>query len=315
MAHPTPFMAGTQICGNLGEGTAREWLVADGCGGYAMGTISGLRNRRYHALQVVMDGGASREVGLVSLDPVLIGIPGGNAAGETRLASHEWASGAIAPEGHRLLESFTLEDGLPRWRWRVGGLVVERELAMTHGRPALGVVHRLISGGPVRLRLDALCTWRDSHGERFASGGDLAMESRPDGVVVEGAYRLAGPGWQPNGGWWRDAWLREESARGLGAREDLWFAGSFTAGLRDGDAIEVSSWVGDLDVPPPPAQTVVDAARQRMRILTSQAGDATDARLAIAADAFIVAPKGSAAPAVLAGYPWLASWARDTMLS
>jgi glycogen debranching enzyme len=31
----------------------REWLEADGEGGYASGTVAGIRTRRYHALLVV----------------------------------------------------------------------------------------------------------------------------------------------------------------------------------------------------------------------------------------------------------------------
>ena len=34
---------GPQVCGRFDEGAAREWLVPDGRGGYAMGTVSGLR--------------------------------------------------------------------------------------------------------------------------------------------------------------------------------------------------------------------------------------------------------------------------------
>ena len=45
---------GTQVCGEPALGAAREWLVADGRGGYAMGTVSGLRTRRYHGLLVEM---------------------------------------------------------------------------------------------------------------------------------------------------------------------------------------------------------------------------------------------------------------------
>jgi hypothetical protein len=51
--------------------------VADGCGGYAMGTVSGLRTRRYHGLLVPAVGGPSaRRLGLVALDPVLM-LPSG----------------------------------------------------------------------------------------------------------------------------------------------------------------------------------------------------------------------------------------------
>src|SRR6476660_1141729 len=67
-----PFTFGVQTCTGLSAGATREWLVADGLGGYASGTVSGLRTRRYHALQVVAgDTPASRRVGLVALDPVL----------------------------------------------------------------------------------------------------------------------------------------------------------------------------------------------------------------------------------------------------
>ena len=52
------FLFGPQVCGDLAAGGAREWLVPDGVGGYAMGTVSGLRTRRYHALQVIAGSSA-----------------------------------------------------------------------------------------------------------------------------------------------------------------------------------------------------------------------------------------------------------------
>ena len=56
---------GPQVCGSVAEGAAREWLVPDGRGGYAMGTVSGLRTRRYHGLLVVAGKTpASRHLGL-----------------------------------------------------------------------------------------------------------------------------------------------------------------------------------------------------------------------------------------------------------
>ena len=72
---------------------------------------------------------------------------------------------------------------------------------------------QLTAGGPVTLRVEALCTWRDQHGDRFAGGGDPRVRTTTDGVVVEDAYRIAGPGWSAGGEWYRDVYLREESAR------------------------------------------------------------------------------------------------------
>jgi predicted glycogen debranching enzyme len=304
---------GPQVCGTIDEGATREWLVPDGCGGYAMGTVSGLRTRRYHGLLVVAgETPASRRLAVASLDPVLT-LSSGTSV---RLATHEWADGSIAPRGHRLLAGFELIDGLPRWRWRIGDVVLERELAMVHGRPAVAVVHRLLTGGPVSLRLEALCTWRDVHGERTAGGPPPAVAAVEGGCAVEQAYRLRGPEFRPAGVWWRGVRHREEQARGLQPLEDLWYAGSFHAELRQpGATASVSAWAASLDDVPPPAEEVVDAARSRNRAVVAAAAPADDeqATLALAADAFVV--RTAQGVDVVAGYPWFGAWSRDTMIS
>ncbi|HWG98238.1 MAG TPA: amylo-alpha-1,6-glucosidase [Pilimelia sp.] len=317
-----PIRWGPQVCGRLDAGAALEWLVTDGLGGYAMGTVSGLRTRRYHGLLTVAgpaaaDGSAAagpavRRLAVAALDPVLVLESGARV----RLGVHEWADGTVDPAGHALLEGFALEDGLPRWRWRVGGVVLERELAMVAGRPAVAVRHRLLAGAPVELVVDALVTWRDAHGERYAAGPEPAQRPTADGVVVAEAFRLAGPGWQATGQWWLGAHHREEAARGLAAQEDLWHAGRFAATLGGpGQELAVCAWAGDLDHPPPPAAEVIEAARRRTRSVVAAARptDAAGATLAAAADAFVVrTPIG---PDVVAGYPWFGAWSRDTMLS
>ncbi|SCG15435.1 glycogen debranching enzyme, putative [Micromonospora echinofusca] len=304
---------GPQVCGDLTGGATREWLVTDGLGGYATGTVSGLRTRRYHGLLVVAgETPASRRVGLVGLDPAVL-FPSG---ARVRLGAHEWASGDVDPRGFELLERFDLTDGLPRWRWRIGDVVIERELAMTHGRSCVAVVHRLVSGGPVRLDLAAVCTWRDAHGERRADGPAPRAESVPGGAVVEGAFRIAGPDWTPEGQWWRGAHHREEAARGLNPDEDLWYAGRFSGALeRPGDTVSVLAWAGELVEEPPPATEVVAAARARNRrvVAAAKPADAVEATLTLAADAVVV--DTATGPDVVAGYPWFGAWSRDTMIS
>ncbi|MFI9641461.1 amylo-alpha-1,6-glucosidase [Micromonospora sp. NPDC051925] len=307
------FGFGPGVCGELTDGATREWLVTDGLGGYATGTVSGLRTRRYHGLLVVAgETPAARRVGLVSLDPAVV-LPSG---ARVRLGAHEWSSGVVDPRGFELLERFDLVDGLPRWRWRIGDVVIERELAMTYGRSAVAVVHRLVAGGPVRLDLSAACTWRDAHGERRADGPAPRVEPVDGGAVVEGAFRLAGPDWTPEGQWWLGVHHREEAARGLHPDEDLWYAGRFSGALdRPGDTVAVLAWAGDLAEEPPPATQVVAAARRRHRavVAAAQPADPVEATLALAADAFVV--RTAAGPDVVAGYPWFGAWSRDTMTS
>ena len=301
---------GPQVLGSLDEAAQREWLVADGLGGYAMGTAALLRTRRYHGLLVVAVGGpANRMLGLAALDPVVV-------AGDARfrLATDEWGSGAVDPRGHELLVSFELVDGVPRWRWQIGGIVLERELAMAHGSSTVGVVHRLLaSDRPVRLELTPLCTWRSVHGERHANG-DPAVEATADGFVFEGAYRVAGTGFRVGGEWYRDVRAREEAVRGLDDREDLWAAGTFAAELEPGGGHEVVATAA-LDASHVPASVIIAAARDRARALVAQAAaqDELDEQLVLAADAFTIETGGR--PTAVAGYPWFGEWSRDLMTS
>jgi predicted glycogen debranching enzyme len=298
---------GPQICGDLDAAASREWLVADGLGGFAMGTVAGLRTRRYHGLQVVATAPpGGRMLGLAALDAVLVV---GDA--RIRLAVHEWASGVIDPAGNALLASFDLEDGVPRWRWQIGDVVLERELAAVHGRPAVVVRHRLVGApGPVRLELAALATWRDAHGERFDDGAP-EVEALADGFVFENAYRVAGPGFAPAGEWYRGVRYREEAARGLNDREDLWLAGTFSAELEPGAVLSIASWAGDLAAPAAGGDAI-ERARERSRQLVARAGadDEIGGRLVLAADQMVVT-----GPTIVAGYPWFGDWSRDTMTS
>jgi predicted glycogen debranching enzyme len=302
---------GPGVCGSLAEASTREWLVSDGLGGYAMGTVAGLRTRRYHGLLIVAVGGpASRMLGLAALDPVLV-----LGDERIRLATDEWADGTVDPRGHELLSRFTLDRGVPRWCWQVGGTIVERELAMAHGRAAVGVVHRLVgSDRAVRLELTPLCTWRSVHGER-AADGPPSIEPTVDGFVFEGAYRVAGRGWRPGGDWYRGVRWREEATRGLNDREDVWAAGTFGASLEPGQTMEITAATAPFDGPLPLAGDMVQDAKARTEELWTRAGAAepVDRQLVLAADQFVIA--GGGGPTAVAGYPWFGEWSRDLMIS
>src|SRR5512144_1414551 len=100
---------GLQTCGSLDESAQREWLVADGVGGYACGTVPGLRTRSYHGLlMVAVEPPRRRMLGLAGLDAAVL-----TGSTRLRLATHEWRSGVVDPSGHELLAFFELSDGVP----------------------------------------------------------------------------------------------------------------------------------------------------------------------------------------------------------
>ena len=151
---PLRIAFGRAVCGSLPEAAAREWLVTDGLGGYASGTVAMLQTRRYHGLLMVptTPAGGSRMLGLSAIDAVVV-------VGDRRirLATHEWAGGAVDPRGFECLAGFDLDDGVPRWRYDLGAVQVEVELAMSHGASAVGVVYHL-RAGEAHLEATPLCT-------------------------------------------------------------------------------------------------------------------------------------------------------------
>ncbi len=302
---------GRQVCGSLDNAAHREWLVTDGLGGFAMGTVAGLSTRRYHGLLVIATAPPiGRMMGLAALDPVL--IVGGR---RIELAAHEWSGGAMSPSGYRDLSEFSIIEGVPRWRWSVGPVVLEAEIAMLHEQPATGIAYRLLHAGtaPVSLEVTALCTWRDVHGERFA-GDDPTVEHTTEGFSFEGAYYVRGPGFERAGQWYRGVYHREEAARGLNPTEDVWCAGRFSAALTVGSTLQVEAWASGSAVPPAAAE-IVASARQRFADIAAlaEATSTEEQLLAHAADQFIVT--GASGPTVVAGYPWFGDWSRDTMTS
>ncbi len=101
-----------------------------------MGTVGGLRTRRYHGLLVVATAPPiGRMVGLRRARPGPRDRRSAHPAGDPRMGRrHDRACGP--PPSAVVLTS---RDGVPLWRWAVGDVVLEAEVAMVHGRPAVGV--------------------------------------------------------------------------------------------------------------------------------------------------------------------------------
>ncbi len=284
---------GLQDASHLDNGT-REWLLTDGLGDFAMGTVAGLRTRTYHSLLSHRDPGTGvRQQLLLALDPLVR-----RDGRRLPLGTRERLDGTVVPSGHRHLTDFRIVDGVPRWRWLVGDTVIERELAMTHGRPCVASVFRLVDGpGPVGLEVEAVVPL-GSGLEPLDDGftyGCLSVRGMP---FVAEPTRLSG------------IHYREEAARGLDDRGDALLAGRFRLELTPGAEVGLTAWVGDVKAES--AGDIVAAARARCVRLASDAGaiDDIEALLVHAADQFVIG-----GPDVIAGYPWFGAWSRDTLTS
>ncbi len=304
----------------------REWLVTNGLGGFAAGTVSGANTRRYHGLLVAALKPPVERFLLVSKIEVSVTYLGRLY----ELSANEFAGGVVAPQGFVHIESFRIEAGLPVWRYALADAILEQSIAM---QPECNIstlrLRVLRASAPLQLSLIPLTIHRDYHAQnRGARPVSISADQRSCAVAFDGARPIrlsvnqgefiAEPDWYWN------FWHRVESERGLDACEDLFKPGRFLAALEPhGELTLVASADPEAESgadPGAPRVSAAEAAGQEpaadvVPVLPDSA-PAWIRQLARAADQFIVrrgdAPAGRT---LIAGYPWFADWGRDTMIA
>jgi glycogen debranching enzyme len=296
-----PLIAfGREVCGDLAAALRREWLVTNGLGGYASGTLAGIATRRYHGLLVAA---LTPPIGRT----VLVGALDEQAAYDGvvyQLSAHEFGDGTIAPQGYRYLQAFRLEGMLPLWTFALGDALLERRVWMAYGQNTTYVCYRLLRGSrPLELRVTPLVTYRDFHSLRSGQGWEPAVTAQPHGAVVNafpGARPLRlladGGAFTPGGTWWWNFRYREEAARGLDDRADLYAPGEFRATLWPGAVFTLVLTAEErADLNSGYALALAEA-RQIALVRAAGVSDRFSRQLVLAADQFLVR-RGGGEPA------------------
>src|SRR5204863_9898567 len=99
---------------SLRWGERAEWLEADGRGGFASGTVGGIRTRRYHALLLAAVTPPTGRFVLVNGCEAFVETPAGRFA----LSAQRYAPGVVHPDGAGRIERFEAEPW-PRWTFRL----------------------------------------------------------------------------------------------------------------------------------------------------------------------------------------------------
>ncbi len=327
---------GREICGSLETAGQREWLVTNGLGGFASGTVAGLFTRRYHGLLVAaLRPPVGRTLLVAGLNETA------QYSGQAYpLATHRWLGGALDPQGYRLIERFRLEGTTPVWIFALGDALLEKRVWMQPGANTTYVRYELMRGsGQLELALKALINYRDFHASTHAGDWRMRIEPVEQGlrvVAYESAvpfYLLSRPGVaqaravaEPAHVWYRNFDLARERDRGLDDHEDHLYAGTFRARLAPGEcATLVLSTVTDPEMDGRAAREARIAAEQRLleRWASAHPEAAAGApawvrQLVLAADQFLVSrplDDDPEARSVIAGYPWFGDWGRDTMIA
>ena len=313
-----------------------EWLVANGLGGYASGTVSGAAMRRYHGLliaalpapfgRVLMLNGLAEEFHLP--DGRIVEVSAGQS--QERSASNAWP-----------LSEFRLDMGLPIWRYQIDDVVLEKRLCLPYRQNTVHITYRLLShSGKVGIRLRPLIQFREH---------EAPVDHQPQApyvlTVFEDQYEISS-GIYPtlrlllHG---KGEFIIErkkierlsyvlERTRGYTAVGDLWTPGSFAVDCSPGQEITLAASTESWEVMRTLGPTEAwEAERERRTHLIASADckaqSGVVAELVLAADQFVVTPAGRVPDAtrahaagddvrtVIAGYHWFTDWGRDTMIS
>jgi predicted glycogen debranching enzyme len=319
----------------------REWLVANGLGGYASGTVSGVITRRYHGLLIAALPAPLGRIVMLSTIAEQLTLAGGR---EVEIGGRERSGDAPDAHGTGYLTEFRLEAGLPVWRYDVEGVVIEKRILLLHMQNTVHVSYELVSGADrVELALRPSVNFRAQElpvsdplggNYEFRAVRDLYEICLPGSPFPPLRFRLwaSDVTFMLKGRRIDNVLYPVEESRGYQARGDLWSPGYFRFAVTNRErATLVASTESPETMHVLEPERALDAERGRRRRLVMHAArearEGVPAELVLAADQFVFTPAGrheEAARAhaygdevrsVIAGYHWFTDWGRDTMIS
>ena len=331
---------GREVCSNLEIAESREWLVTNGIGGYASGTIAGVLTRRYHGLLVgALKPPVARTLLLTKLDETI------QYNGRFYdLFTNRWADGTVEPQGYLNIESFHLEGTTPVWNFAFADGLLEKCIWMQQGANTTYIRYSYKRGSkPLTLSLKALVNHRDYHGKTEGRSLFSINRLRKQGLEIKAFPEAANLylfatqedqtsnfSWEINNTWYRDFALAVEKYRGLDEVEDHLHAATVKITLQPGDSI---TFVASTESNPQLDSKVSlqEKNNRESKLInlwyfsnflstkphTRQPNHWIE-QLVLAADQFIVDrpltdnPEGKT---IIAGYPWFTDWGRDTMIA
>lgn len=319
--------------GPLDDLLTREWLLTNGTGGYASGTVIGCPTRRYHGLLVVPRRPPLERV--VTLAAVLERLVINGRAVE--LANFEF-NHAIHPEGFRWLRDvdYALDPPRPwiQWFYVVDDVQITKQVTLAQGQPLVRIRYDVTA--PAGTRIDfgllPLLSLRDFHGRRRKGATDpfdvrgngqavwvadtrdpelsLALFPTADSIPLEYA---------PHPDWWLNFRYREEAARGMDCGDDLFTPGWFNGQGRDSFTVEIAGVAGAESIAHARSQLAARSAVARHKPAYLRSVPETPITvLRRAAGQFVVRRRrcdGRDTATILAGYPWFGDWGRDALIA
>ncbi len=299
--------------GNLEYSLQREMLATDRKGGYMSTTIVCCNTRKYHGLMVApIDETDEAYVLLSSLDETII-----QHDQSFNLALHRY-KGVYEPRGHKYITDFKYTP-TPTITYRVGGVILRKELLWIHKRTQLMIRYTLVDAhSDTTLRLRPFFAFRNKHAlskaNMEADGRSYPAKCGVKSKLYEGypwlylqtnkkdAEFVAAPDW------YYGFEYPEEIKRGYDGYEDLMTTGYFEMSIKKGESIIFSAATDEI--------ASADAISEMYEASLARRTHKIDflSCLHHSARQFIVRRPGGRTE-MIAGYPWYGTVGRDTLMS
>lgn len=294
--------------------TQKEWLVTNGIGGYASGTLCGALSRRYHGLLVASFNPPTDRKVLVSKTEEVVETP----KGITELGTNFFGN-VVAPSGYDFLQKFE-RDPLPQASFAGEGFALSKTIFMVYGKNTTVVEYKNTGKESYALKTKLLLTHRDYHGNLFENPETNFHTVSETQRLTTYAHYGAPPLFTHHNGsfesqmqWYKNYFLPAEADRGLPASEDLFSIGTVFFELSPGETGYLIFTTEDQTQVPDPKKLKREALARLKKLKTKEDGFLND--LMVSGDQFFVKRKATDSQTVLAGYPWFTDWGRDSMIA
>jgi len=298
---------------NLQESLPKELLRTNRSGAYSCSTIVDCNIRKYHGLLVVPVPELDDEnhVLLSSFDVTVI-----QHGAEFNLGLHKYQGNNYSPNGHKYIREFDC-DKVPTTLYRVGGVVLKKEILFQHYEDRLLIRYTLVDAhSATTLRFRPFLAFRSvrqfTHENSTASREYQAVDNGIKTCMYAGYPDLYMQFskknefiFQPD--WYRGVEYPKEQERGYASNEDLYVPGYFELKIKKGESIVFAASTSEIKTSGLKKLFDEEVSQRNPR-------DTFFHCLVNAAHQFHIRTKKDERY-LLAGYPWFKCRARDTFIA
>jgi len=313
----------------------REWLITNGLGGYASGSLAGICTRRYHGLFMPnLAAPKGRHLLLSRLEEDLL------LDNVVRMGAVQPPAENAAAVSMQSVQSIHIGGNTARWVYQVQGVTIEKTIVMPHLHNTVHIHYRLLQGGPVVLKLRPFLPLRRQDAElgkptdvmpvvNSIAADKVEISQVDKHLLLQLWFVRQSLKFVAEAQMVTDYLLREK-ARGQAYEESVCSPGYFLTELSNDQPVHLIASVEGWDRLNGNLAAVFDEESSRINGLIERSAHGNDemvAQLTIAADQFLIRPESRPADAtqahseghllrsVIAGYHWFGDWGRDTMIS